>query len=633
MRIPFRLPGALGLPAGTETSYTRTGSAYDYAFGESPFLSAASPERPLRRYTAPWRREQIDLSDEAGESSLAGWWYRAQQSFHSGAGQRYVDVDRSNPANTTRFYDSRNVDVWTPGSVTLLPETTSTATTGVIALVPFVAGDATDCALGLSASTLFTVSAGGVYQHTANPDGNPLLAACTDGVNLYVVTSGVSGAIYRTAAPATGSTTPTWTKLYDHTATRAVVGWVKQRLVAALGAAVYELVGAGPALPSPVYTHPVSSWTWTGITETGSAIYVGGYAGSNGTVTRFTLNSSGVMPTLTSGVVAAQMPAGEQVTGLLGYLGTYLTIGTSRGVRVALATEAGELQYGPLILETSSAVKAFTAQNRFVWAATTAAIQGDSGLYRIDLGNEVDSLRFAYASDLPAASDAGACNAVCHLGVGSRLVFATAINMYRQTGNLASSGWLQSSRVRYNTLEGKHFKVVRLRGPAQSGPLAVSVVDPNGTEVSLYGYGSGDSLGDDLQITRPTGALEFLSLKFTLSRNASTATLGAELHGYQLKALPGVPRQRIYQIPVLIFDFEEDRNGVKTGFEGRASERLQRIEDLERTGDTVLFQDFTARDSRQVVVIEEIQFIQTAAPGPGVGGWGGVATLTVRTVA
>jgi hypothetical protein len=94
------------------------------------------------------------------------------------------------------------------------------------------------------------------------------------------------------------------------------MGWVKQRLVAGIGTSIYELTGAlgTTTLPAAIYTHPNTGWEWTSISEGGSAIYAAGYAGGNGAIYKFTLSTAGVMPTLTSGIIAAQLPIGEYPT-------------------------------------------------------------------------------------------------------------------------------------------------------------------------------------------------------------------------------------------------------------------------------------------------------------------------------
>ncbi len=109
------------------------------------------------------------------------------------------------------------------------------------------------------------------------------------------------------------------------------------------------------------------------------------------------MNSSGVMPTLTSAITAAEMPTGEVVYKIYYYLG-YMMIGTSKGVRIATVSDDGSLTYGPIIVHTEQPVYDFAARDNFVWAATN--VNGKPGVTRIDLSQEIEPLRFAYANDL-----------------------------------------------------------------------------------------------------------------------------------------------------------------------------------------------------------------------------------------
>ena len=100
--------------------WQNTDIAYDVALGGMPFIYAISDNRPYIRQTAPFRKEQFDNQTEPGEQSLYGWWLRSQSSFHSGAGITFFDPALVSNVGTYRFADSRNVDVWTKGEVTLL---------------------------------------------------------------------------------------------------------------------------------------------------------------------------------------------------------------------------------------------------------------------------------------------------------------------------------------------------------------------------------------------------------------------------------------------------------------------------------------------------------------------------------
>jgi hypothetical protein len=167
-----------------------------------------------------------------------------------------------------------------------------------------------------------------------------------------------------------------------------------------------------------------------------------------------------------------------------------------------------------------------------------------------------------------------------------------------------------------------------MRGPQTSGDYAVVVVDTQGTETPVVGYVAGQTPSADADIP-DIGPQEYVSVKITLSSaNASTDT--AELSGFQLKSLPGTPHQRILQIPVWVFDSEMDRNGVISGYEGSAEDRLTALEAVDEAGDVVTFQDLDAGTSIPVV-IEQISFAQTAPPD-GADGFGGIVTLTLRTV-
>jgi hypothetical protein len=67
------------------------------------------------------------------------------------------------------------------------------------------------------------------------------------------------------------------------------------------------------------------------------------------------------------------------------------------------------------------------------------------------------------------------------------------------------------------------------------------------------------------------------------------------------------------------------------GYEGRALDRINALETIEEDGDIVTWQDLTTGESRQVS-IEQIQFTRMTPPDRGFTGYGGMLTMTVRTV-
>jgi hypothetical protein len=374
------------------------------------------------------------------------------------------------------------------------------------------------------------------------------------------------------------------------------------------------------------------------VAASGPAIYTAGHSGIYSTIQKYTLNTSGAMPTLTQASVAAEMPPGEIVHKIFYYLG-YMLIGTNRGVRVAAVNDQdGSLSYGPLVIETSQPVYDFAARDRFVWCASGVGSL-DAGLIRIDLGQTIEgeNLRFAYANDLQfTQTTTHHTTAVSFIGTTNRLAFCTAYNTtdgaiyFEAASALRSTGYIQTGGIRYGTLEPKNYKFVRGRADITYGAIDIQTVDSAGNTYTVISYNS--SVGTPEAATgSPTGPQEYISYKFTLSRSASNTSLGPIFKGYQSKALPATKRQRLIQFPVWCYDVETDRYNVLAGYEGRAWERIQLMEDIEAAGDIINVQDFTTGERVQAL-IERINFTRVTPPSKRFDGFGGLLTITVRTV-
>ena len=627
----------LGIVSSSST-WQNTNESYDVAVGGLPFFYSISDERPYIRQTAPFRKEQSDIGAEPGEQSLTGWWLRSQSSFHNGTGIKFYDPSAGETVSH-RFADSDNVDVWTKGQVTLLKETAAMTgvTTGVYKLISVLDGATDKIVAWTPADTTiknYTASGTAVtYTHvvTAGLD-TATLAIATDGAHLFVADN---DHIY------TGEiTTPTagYSEYYATGSERVVMAWVKQRLVAGVAASVYELTGTkgtSRALPTPIYTHPNSDWVWSSISEGGSAIYAAGYLGGNSAIYKFVLSTAGVMPTLTSGIVAAQLPIGEIVYKIESYLG-YLMIGTNKGMRVAsISDTTGDLSYGPLIFEDANGVRDFAFRDRFVWAAGT--VNSCAGLYRIDLGTEIESLRFAYAKDAYLSTAAGYATSVDFIGNTDQIAFTTSGShgiAVQSTTVLSSSGSITTGKIRFSTLEPKNFKRLIARGSFTSGTLTLSSLATNagGSDVQY------DHIGYNLEVepveittSQPESAQEFLAYKFTFDRDATDTTAGPVFKGYQAKATIATPRVRVIKFPVWCYDVETDRFNTVIGYEGRAYARIQLLEEIEKTGDVLTWQDLTTGESQQAV-IEQVTFTRMTPPDKRFDGFGGIIEITIRTV-
>jgi hypothetical protein len=471
----------------------------------------------------------------------------------------------------------------------------------------------------------------------------PVYAICDDGVFAYWVTNAnVSGTprlhMYKKALTDNTTTIPAAMFTANSiTITYAAMEFVKDRIILCVNNAVYELSTSATSLPSAIYTNPNTNYHYTSVAASGAAIYTAGHSGIYSTIQKYTLGSNGSMPVLTQAVVAAEFPAGEIVEKLYYYLG-YMIIGTSKGLRIANVNDQdGSLAYGPLVFETNQPVYDVACADRFVWATT--GVGSNAGLTRVDLSQliEGEPLRFAYATDLIGIqSGTHFTTSVAFLGTTNRLAFTTEFEVtngaiYLESASaLVTSGYLQTGAIRYGTLEPKNFKFVRARGDYSFGAMDIQTVEENGNINNVISYNA--AVGTpEAATTNPEASQEFLSYRFTLSRSASDTSKGPVFKGFQAKALPATKRQRLIQFPVWCFDVEKDRYNVTTGYEGRAWERIQILEAIEAEGDIVNVQDFTTGERVQAI-IEQIQFSRKTPPSGNFSGFGGLLTVTVRTV-
>jgi hypothetical protein len=645
----------IGIVSSTAT-WQNTDVAYDVAIGGLPFIYAINDSRPYIRQTAPFRKDQFDNGAEPGEQSLTGWWIRSQRSFHSGAGINFFDPATTDENGHYRFADSKGINVWTKGEATLLNDVDNNhATTGAIVGTDHqhtnqhtrsIQYNGTNAVLMHDEFDVHKIVPGAAPVHFIDyvpGTTEKVYSICDDGVNAYWVTNQVHGGankLHMYKKPLTGSSASTADETLmfrgdSIVITYAAMEFVKDRIVLCVNNKVYEVFTNTTTLPSPIYTNANTNYHYTSVAASGPAIYTAGHSGIYSTIQKYTLSSNGSMPVLTSAVVAAELPAGEIVEKLYYYLG-YMMIGTSEGVRAAdINDQDGSLKYGPLIVETSQPCYDFAGRDRFVWAATGIG-DLDGGLIRFDLENDLEQLRFAYANDLQVSQlTEHYTTAVAFIGATNRLAFCTAHNttdgaIYTESDNKVTTGYLTTGNIRYGTLEPKNFKRLLGRGDFTYGSMTLETVDKNGVEYDHISY---DAAIPPIEVgtSSPATAQEYVAYKFIMFRDATDTTKGPTFKGYQAKATIATPRQRILRFPVYCFDVETDRYNTVVGYEGRAFNRIQALEDVEQTGDVLTWQDLSTGESRQAV-IEQVTFTRMTPPDKRFDGFGGVLEITIRTV-
>ena len=662
----------IDLSGRLSTYYDLNGNAFDMAVGGLPFIMAVTDNTPYKRQTAEFRSQRVDQMRDPGEHTLggSGYWTRSQSSWHYGEGILFAEPMEGNDLEVRfRYRDSYGVDVWTPGEVSLLKKTTlvqafvgkckvdtGASTAGVAFLV------ATDMSVRTSQTTaMYKITSSGTSTAFVNYsaiNNETILATTSDGTYLYVATT---AGIYDIKL-SDGTTH----KSYNYgalTAAHAALKYVKGRIIGAgqftNGAyAAYELLfpskGSGASVEiKPTMTAADGSlisgstnmpvdWEWNSITEGTNAIYLGGYAGEHSTIFKLSVDNTGALGTI---ITAATLPRGEVVLSLYSYLGTYIMVGTNKGARVAALDQNGDMQYGPLVFQNTNGVYDFEGRDSYIWAGNTNGINTNSGTTRINLAQPISlagnpqanfSGAYARATDVFANGTSGTVNAVRILGGTNQVAFAVSGSgiWLQHPTDLVESGQIRNARIRYDTMENKAWKRIRIRTTDNlaGGDIEVFKIGPTSDTVITTLY-EGNSTEADIDLGDAyIDATPDASFKLILTRNSTDATTGPVVVGIAVKALPTPTRARLLQIPLFCYDKETDKTGNMIGYEGYSRERLNALETIEANGQTVILQDFNQGGEPTEVIIEQITFTRSTPANRNYTGFGGIIQLIARTV-
>jgi hypothetical protein len=485
-----------------------------------------------------------------------------------------------------------------------------------------------------------------------------ILGTTSDGTYLYVATT--AGMYDIKLSDGTTHKQYTYNGL---TLAQVSLRYVKNRVVAGFGFtngtySAYELLfpdkGAGAASDikkTMAATHGTfingsdimpTNWVWTGVTEGTNAIYLGGYAGDHSAIFKLAVDNTGALGTI---ITAATMPRGETVLSLYSYLGTFLMVGTNKGARIATLEQNGDMTYGPLVFHNENGVYDFEGRDSYIWAGNTNQVNTNSGTTRINLGQPLTLIGYAqpissgvYARATDAYADGifGTVNAVRILGNDNQVAFAingSGIWLQHAT-ELVESGQIRTARIRYDTMENKAWKRIRVRttNDIAGGDIEIFKIGPTtDTVVTTLYEGNATTADIDLGDVYTTAGPD-ASFKLTLTRNSTSATTGPVVVGIAVKALPTPTRARVLQIPLFCYDKETDKTGNIIGYEGYSRERLNALETIEANGQTIILQDFNQGGEPTEVIIDQVTFTRSTPANRNYTGFGGIITLIARTV-
>ena len=640
------------------TTFTLTDTAYDITIDDVPFVANVSNQNPYRRETAQYRKDQFDNSQEPGEQSLTGWWLRSQTSWHNGAGISFYEPGTDYQHVSHRFYDSRGIDVWTIGEAKLLNDVfhSYTGANGILAVSGqsaagvdyIVSGDSAGYLkkLTLNGDAAATVSnytlATGHVSGGATP--NPFKSVTSDGTRYFAV---CNLAIHAGNIDGTGSDVV----IHRHiTGGVHIIKYTKGYLMFGEARNLYVIndltdpltttghnTGTSTLNALPKMSHENPNFVWSTIEGGNRFIYAGGYAGSDSEIWAIPFGENvGILePDPAAAIQVVQLPYGETVNAMQFYLG-YMAIGTNKGVRIAQVATDGSLTLGPLLVETEFPVTGFVANGNYIWASTSVA--GDNGfdnaiLIRIDLSTQFSDGTFAYAYDLQYQSDEDS--------YASDVLFAQdrlhiVVNEGGDAGEIKTenlslkraSGWLQTGKIRYGTVEPKFFRYINVQCDTGQGDNIIAyTINDQGNQASIATLSAGLS-NQDVFIGTLSAAQELVSFKFVFNNVTDDAGVPV-LNAYQIKALPAAKRQRLIQYPLSCYDYEMDKFNSAFGYEGRAISIIQRLEAIEQTGRFVNITDYRTGEQYQGI-IEEVRFTNESSPDKNNSGFGGLLLVTVR---
>jgi len=618
--ITERLPALLSARSVSADAQA-AGVLYDVVLSGVGFVLAVDSTNPYARESEPIQKQQIDTSAEAGEQSLSSMWVRSQTSWHLGAGAAFYEPGSRDEANPSRFRfkDSRGVDVWDQGKLSLLRSMVAADVTASTVSVVGARISAADAWFSYYGTSVYRHDSGGTTLHATSAStssdykianaGSVLLLGGTLGVYKVAVTGGAVASLCTQVA-----------------GTPCQPYWAKSRIITTRANAIHEhsLTGGATDSASEIYAHPDTGWTWTGVAETPDAILAAGHSGGKSAIYAFVLaedSGGGSVPVLGQPFQVAELPPGEEILAIRSYLGRYLGIGTSAGVRVGVIGDRGQVQYGPLLVEGSCS--ALAARDSYLYAAS-----GNS-VIRVNLAEAVDGqLRFPYAYDVevPAGKT---ITSLAFDGVSDRVVVGV-----NGTGTYAasktqyvSSGWLESGEIRYGTTAPKAFRTVDTvtTTPGTSSVSVSAGVDD--TTLDLVTLASGKS---GLGVSLGSLPVPLAQARYRLTLNGGTDT--PVVDAVAVKAVPVPKKSRLVQYPLLVVDRGRDPRSVAFGHRGYASELLEALEALENSQAIVTVND-RSRPEQYEAVIERVEFTRVEPTArSGEQNFGGVAKVTVRTL-
>jgi len=560
-------------------------------------------------------RSSVDQSTEPGEAAIntQGLWRRSQSSWHYGAGQSYSDTA---DAEQYRFRASKGVNVWTRGKCSLLPDTAVAYSTSNTNLHMATASNRI---YGTDGQTVRFTTDFSTFTTVTSTNASNLYSITSDGYNVFF--SYADGNIDQTDAGSSAASN------YITGIEAGVLDYVRGRLmVAGQGAEKHKIwnirtaPGSSANNPSALYTHPNTDFNWVGFAGGQNQIYCAGHAGNKSLIYKTAIKADGTA--LDIPTVAGELPLGEIVQAIDAYLG-FIVIGLQNGLRFCSSDSDGNLVIGPLI-ETGSAVTAFTSIGKFIYFAWANYDSTSTGIGRMDISTQISTNQPVYASDLMATGQGAIVD--IHEFAGAPVFTVSGLGAYRQHAtNLVESGYLQSGVYRWGVPDSKFIPKWDLRTEPLKGTVAVAVSADSGSSRDV---GTQTTLGSlESTFNGYEDRVFEAETKLTLNRSSTNATEGPTVTRWMARAYAAPLRSQLFSVPLLLHHRMNVR-GKEYFFD--VDDELARLRDLVENPRVVSYQENFESFS---VVVEDVRWQPSdAGRSHNEWDWDGTCTVIMRSV-
>ena len=556
MAVPtFTLPyfGTPPFYSGTAVSQL-VPAIFPVAIDGRPFMVDQKSGKFQRGYEQRVR-DSTDDSTTPGEGAInpGGLWRRGQDSWHAGAGQTYADMNDSAPY---RFYKSKGINPWVKGQLSLLNDTKISLSNAATTQHMVVCG--TRVYVTLNGDVKFTTNpyassptwtavvdeAGG----TAAPTGT-VQAMATDGNNIYLAypADGI-----RQVIPSTDPAIISNTKFVTGSESFTMLGFAKNYMFGSHDHDLHLIDASGGK--AHVIEPDDTAFRFVGVATGQNAVYAAGFSGKKSLIYKITIKADG---TLDKGVVALELPTGEVVTAISGYLG-FILVGTNKGVRYCSTDSDANLIAGKLI-PTSGAVNKFASNDRFAYFTWTNYDGVSSGLGTLDLSVFTTPNTPAFATDLMYTPVVPATPAT----VNSVIVFDDPVTPFatkklfavsgigiiaEDAANLVASGEIESGTWRWGIPDRKFVAKIDTR----STPLVGSITSYLKTDDSEYQSVGTWSVADDTENSFDGSESKAIEADFKFVLERATATTGPTFTRWMARAYAAPFRSQVFSIPIIL---------------------------------------------------------------------------------